>query len=105
MSDLSKRMSVAISSLAVVSGAVLVAGSTASAATEHAQRPVVSVETDGHGWGGHRDHRRGGDHDSGWYRLNGSHWDYGISYLWEGRRYSDDCCSVGRTRRLPSSGN
>ncbi|WP_326607805.1 hypothetical protein OG930_40875 [Streptomyces sp. NBC_01799] len=97
-------MSVAIASLAVAGGAVLGAGSTASAATatpEHAQRPAVSVETDDHRWGGDRDHRWGGDRDYGWYRLD----DYRISYLWEGRRYSDDCCSAGRTRRLPSYGN
>ncbi|WP_406424932.1 hypothetical protein [Streptomyces sp. NBC_01589] len=100
MSNLSKNMSVAIASLAVAGGAVLGAGSTASAATatpEHAQRPAVSVETD--------DHRWGGDRDYGWYRLDDYSWDYRISYLWEGRRYSDDCCSAGRTRRLPSYGN
>lgn len=104
MSNLSRNMSVAIASLAVAGGAVLGAGSTASAATatpEHAQRPAVSVETDDHRWGGDRDHRWGGDRDYGWYRLD----DYRISYLWEGRRYSDDCCSAGRTRRLPSYGN
>ncbi|MFF1838275.1 hypothetical protein ACFVXE_29335 [Streptomyces sp. NPDC058231] len=108
MSNLSKRMSVAIASLAVAGGAVLVAGSTASAVTatpEHAQRPAVSVETDHHRWCSDRGHRWGGDHDCRCYRLNDYRWDYGISYLWEGRRYSDDCCSAGRTRRLPSSGN
>ncbi|MET8332051.1 hypothetical protein [Streptomyces sp. NPDC005181] len=108
MSNFSKRMPVAIASLAVAGGAVLGAGSTASAATatpEHALRPAVSVETDDHRWGGDRDHRWGGDRDYGWYRLDDYRWDYGISYLWEGRRYSDDCCSAGRTRRLPSYGN
>lgn len=118
MTDLAKRTSVAIAFMAVAGGAVLGAGSTASAAAavpEHAQRPDVSVETG--------THRRGGEHGNGWDRgdrygagcaadyrwdrLNDSRWDHGISYLWEGRhgwrhggdrdeRYSDDCYCADR---------
>lgn len=113
-------MTVAIASLAVAGGAVLAAGSTASAATatpEHAQPPAVSVETNDHRWGGDHDYgwdrsdhyRAGCDADYRRVRFIDYRWDHGISYLLEGRhdrrhgedrdegsRYSDDCYSAGR---------
>ncbi|MFD4548552.1 hypothetical protein ACFVXA_24555 [Streptomyces sp. NPDC058246] len=65
MSNLAKRMSVAVASLAVTGGAVLGVGSTASAARatpERARRPGLGVEIN--------DHRWGGDHDYGWDRSD-----------------------------------
>ncbi|MFI6491677.1 hypothetical protein [Streptomyces sp. NPDC050564] len=91
MSNLAKRMSVAIASLAVAGGAVLGAGSTASAATatpERAQLPAVSVGTNDHRWGGgDRNDRWGADHEHG--RRHGGDRD-------EESRYSDDAYGTSR---------
>ncbi|WP_369251219.1 hypothetical protein [Streptomyces sp. R41] len=83
-------MSVAIASLAVAGGAVLGAGSAASAAKatpEHPQRPAVSVGTNGHRWGGDRNDRWGADQGHGW--RHGGDRD-------EESRYSDDAYGIGR---------
>ncbi|MFJ5530277.1 hypothetical protein [Streptomyces sp. NPDC093261] len=111
MRNPTKRMSVAIASLALAGGAVLGAGGTASAAPStpgHVQRVAAGVEANRDRWGGHhdygwnrddhrcgrdRDHRWGRDddygwggrHDCRWDRRNDCRCDHGISYLWDGR--------------------
>ncbi|MEV5645939.1 hypothetical protein AB0L67_38470 [Streptomyces flaveolus] len=110
MSNLAKRMCVAIASLAVAGGAVLGAGGTASAATPlsgHVKSPPVSVVIGDHhrsgaddrdavrgddrrfgrghddcGTLGH-DHRRDGGHDHRGDRRDDCRWDHGVSYLWD----------------------
>ncbi|MER7834736.1 hypothetical protein ABTY98_02195 [Streptomyces sp. NPDC096040] len=122
MSNLKKRVCVALASLAVAGGAVLGTGGTASAAPSvsgHVQRVAARAETDGDRWGdGHRDHgwhrddyrsgrdsdhgwdrnddhRRSRDDDLRWDRGNHSRWDDDVSYRWGDRHDSHDDATRG----------
>ncbi|WP_217574564.1 hypothetical protein [Streptomyces sp. GbtcB7] len=110
MSNLTKRMCIAITSVVVAGGAVVGVGGTASAAvSEHVQRPAVGVAADNHRSGGGHEHnwdrsddRRPGcdhdycwdsdhayrsdrDHDYRWDRGDGHRRDQGTSFSWGDR--------------------
>ncbi|MFD9215767.1 hypothetical protein ACFVY9_22210 [Streptomyces sp. NPDC059544] len=104
MSSFTKRVCVALASMAVAGGAVVGAGGNAAAATarsEHAPRPTVGAEVDNHRsdgghaycWdrgGGHRaDHDHTGDHTGyghghRWDRGDGHRRDQGTGFSWGG---------------------
>ena len=102
MSNLTKHMCIAITSVVVAGGAVVGVGGTASAAvSEHVQHPAVGVAADNHrSRGGHEhnwdrsdDRRSGRDHDYCWdsdhdYRRDrgdGHRRDQGTSSSWGDR--------------------
>ncbi|MEU2491033.1 hypothetical protein [Streptomyces sp. NPDC007883] len=99
MSSFTKRVCVALASMAVAGGAVVGAAGTAAAAptSGHAPRPTVSAEADNHRsggghaycWdrgGGHRaDHDHTGyDHDHRWDRGDDHRRDQGNGSWWRG---------------------